>query len=43
MMVTRVNPFEDKSYEKLIQNNLRGFVDTTTLTTGPSRISAERS
>lgn len=41
MMVTRVNPFEDKSYEKLIQNNLKGYVDTTVLTTGSSRISPD--
>lgn len=41
MMVTRVNPFEDKSYEKLIQNNLKGYVDTTVLTTGSSRISTD--
>jgi hypothetical protein len=42
MMVARTNPFEDKSYEKLIQNNLRGFVDTSVLASGPNKISPDR-
>jgi hypothetical protein len=42
MMVTRNNPFEDKSYEKLIQNNLRGYVDTSVLAIGPNKITTDR-
>ncbi len=42
MMVTRMNPFENASYETLIQNNLRGVVDIDRLYTGPLQISKDR-
>lgn len=38
MMVTRVNPFENESYEQLIKNNLKGDVDFVRLLKGKTPV-----
>lgn len=43
MMITRVNPFENESYEQLIKNNLKGEVDFKKLLRGYTQVSTESS
>lgn len=43
MIITKNNPFENSDYDTLIQNNLKGDVDTSLLSQAPYNISGKGS